>query len=587
MNTNRTILVIDEEAYLLRNFLRTAESAGYQITGTAVIEEGFHLAKKLKPDVILVNTIPPDGDGIELCKQVKAEPVLSETYIMMLSTGKDELDAHPRKPEIDVDDYVPKPISSRELLARIQAMLRVKNVETQLSNALQELRRKNDLLLTTQKQLQELQQKDDTSLSGIHEQLDAFPPSHEELYNALPVGYCAIDKYGLIAEANLRAARLLGVKRSVLVDTLFPDYIVEDDVGRFFLHLAKVFETQKRQRCEVRIVQQDGSPRYVLLESIVVRQRKEILEQCGTTITDITQYKRARKQARETGKFYRKILNNFADVVFITDDFGAFTFISPSVRSIWGYSDEEVQRLGNIETLLGRRPFKPVDLQERQEIPNIECEITDKSGARHVLLITVYRVAMQAGTVLYSCRDITDYKEQRQEYLPQAHHVFQDTEETPPDIMYIYDLEEERTIYPVHQVPTFLGYDPQKIQELGPMAFESLLHPSDLTRLELFRQQWEMGAADEEVLNLEYRLKAAHGEWRWFRVQEKVLLRDVDEAVKQILGRAWDITGQKFKEEDFQEIIIPLKTEPRQIQQKPVRKPARKPKNRRVTSKRR
>jgi len=122
------------------------------------------------------------------------------------------------------------------------------------------------------------------------------------------------------------------------------------------------------------------------------------------------EYKHAEEELRESEELHRITLGNISDAVFITDDNGAFTFICPNVDVIFGYSFEEAQAFENISRLLGDGLFSHDELRNLGEIRNIEWEVTDKSRKAHHLLINVKHVSVKGGTVLYSCRDITERK---------------------------------------------------------------------------------------------------------------------------------------------------------------------------------
>ncbi len=106
-----------------------------------------------------------------------------------------------------------------------------------------------------------------------------------------------------------------------------------------------------------------------------------------------------------------------SDAVFITDDAGAFVYICPNVDVIFGYSNQEVEELGNITALLGDGFVDHEQLRSSGEMKNIEREITDKSGNGHSLLVNVKGVSIKGGTVLYTCRDITERKRAEEELL--------------------------------------------------------------------------------------------------------------------------------------------------------------------------
>ena len=113
---------------------------------------------------------------------------------------------------------------------------------------------------------------------------------------------------------------------------------------------------------------------------------------------------------RASEELHRATLTNISDAVFLTDDEGAFTFVCPNVDVIFEYAPDEVHAMGRIGRLLGDNLFDLRDFVSRGQIQNIECEATSKSGEQRALLVHVKRVSIQEGTVLYSCRDVTDRK---------------------------------------------------------------------------------------------------------------------------------------------------------------------------------
>jgi diguanylate cyclase (GGDEF)-like protein/PAS domain S-box-containing protein len=131
---------------------------------------------------------------------------------------------------------------------------------------------------------------------------------------------------------------------------------------------------------------------------------------------------------RESEELYQLILKNVSDTVLITDDTGTLTFICPNTEVTLGYSYTEIQQFGTIQELFGEDWIEQTELETVNEHCNIERTFIDKIGKHRVLLINVKRVKIQAGTRLYSCRDITDQKI-TQEALYQAQKELERREE--------------------------------------------------------------------------------------------------------------------------------------------------------------
>src|SRR5262245_21536691 len=116
---------------------------------------------------------------------------------------------------------------------------------------------------------------------------------------------------------------------------------------------------------------------------------------------------------RESEELHRITLLNMSDAVFVTNDQGAFTFICPNVDVIFGDDHDEVRRMERISRLLGRDLIEP-GRRLANEVQNVEHEIVTKSGTRRCLLVHVKPVSIKRGTVLYTCRDITERKRAEQ-----------------------------------------------------------------------------------------------------------------------------------------------------------------------------
>ena len=117
------VLIVDDEEHIVELLKFNLENAGYTtITANNGIE-AVELAVKEEPDLILLDLMLPGIDGLEVCKSVKSNKSLSNTSIIMLTAKGEELDKILGL-ELGADDYITKPFSVRELLARVKAVLR-------------------------------------------------------------------------------------------------------------------------------------------------------------------------------------------------------------------------------------------------------------------------------------------------------------------------------------------------------------------------------------------------------------------------------------------------------------------------------
>lgn len=120
MNPSSRVLVCDDEPQILRALKVVLRDAGFEVTAAATAQEALDAASVRPPDAAIIDLVLPDGDGVEICKQLRS---WSEMPIIVLSAVDDE-EQKVRALEAGADDYVTKPFGPRELVARLSAALR-------------------------------------------------------------------------------------------------------------------------------------------------------------------------------------------------------------------------------------------------------------------------------------------------------------------------------------------------------------------------------------------------------------------------------------------------------------------------------
>jgi two-component system alkaline phosphatase synthesis response regulator PhoP len=114
------ILVVDDELSILDLVTAYLENEGYDFRTAMDGRSGLKIARAYKPDIIILDIMLPEMDGIELLTELRRE---SDTYVIMLTAKSEETDKIIGL-SVGADDYITKPFSPRELVARIKAALR-------------------------------------------------------------------------------------------------------------------------------------------------------------------------------------------------------------------------------------------------------------------------------------------------------------------------------------------------------------------------------------------------------------------------------------------------------------------------------
>jgi len=118
-----TVLIVEDEADVVDLLRYNLSKAGFSVLIAKDGLQGLEMARKNRPDIIVLDIMLPGMDGYAVCKALKKDPVTESLPIVML-TAKSELSERVHGLEIGADDYVTKPFSPRELVLRVQALLR-------------------------------------------------------------------------------------------------------------------------------------------------------------------------------------------------------------------------------------------------------------------------------------------------------------------------------------------------------------------------------------------------------------------------------------------------------------------------------
>lgn len=120
MKANARILLVEDEPSIADNVQYALKAASFDVTWAASGQQAIDLFNTDTPDLVILDIGLPDIDGFEVCRQIRAQ---SELPILFLSARSDEIDRVVGL-ELGADDYICKPFSPRELVARVKANLR-------------------------------------------------------------------------------------------------------------------------------------------------------------------------------------------------------------------------------------------------------------------------------------------------------------------------------------------------------------------------------------------------------------------------------------------------------------------------------
>jgi PAS domain S-box-containing protein len=211
---------------------------------------------------------------------------------MIETAGESDQELRKRAEEKVREDESTHEVPSPEAAQQLLHELRVSQIELEMQN--EELRR-------TQHKLEDSRAR------------------YFDLYNLAPVGYLTLSDQGLIMEANLTSAKLLGVARGELVNRPLSDFIFPEDQDCYYLHHKQLAETGVGpQVCELRMVRTDGSLFWAHLEAILVPEIGGV-PGCRIVMSDCTKQKLAELEVHTVKDQWEQTFDAIDDVVTIHD----------------------------------------------------------------------------------------------------------------------------------------------------------------------------------------------------------------------------------------------------------------------------
>jgi two-component system phosphate regulon response regulator PhoB len=123
MTSRKTILVVEDDEDILELISYNLAQEKHTVVKAVTGEDAMRLAHRATPDLILLDLMLPEIDGLDVCKRLKADPQTQYIPIIMVTAKGEEADVVTGL-ELGADDYIPKPFRPKELVARVRAVLR-------------------------------------------------------------------------------------------------------------------------------------------------------------------------------------------------------------------------------------------------------------------------------------------------------------------------------------------------------------------------------------------------------------------------------------------------------------------------------
>jgi PAS domain S-box-containing protein len=449
-----------------------------------------------------------------------------------------------------------RPEEAAELRKRAEDVVREKgalspeNIES-MSPA--EIRRMVEDLRVHQIEL-EMQNEE---LRRAQAELEAARERYFSFYDLAPVGYATVSEKGMILEANLTTATLLGVAKSEVLKKPLSHSILKEDEDIYYLHINQLIKTATPQTWELRMVKANGTEFWVRLLATPVRDTNGEQELCIVLI-DITDRKRAEEAAEKSDERYAMTLVAVDDGLWDWNIPSGKAFFSTAYYSILGYEDGEFP--ADYDTW--RRIVHPDDIDSVEQVLqqstqsgkvfSIDLRMKMKSGEWRWVCTRGKAVELDADgktqRMVGTLSDITERK-QAEGQLREISRRFHLAAASAKAGVWDWNLHTNEMIWDERMYELYgLTHDdfPGGIQ-----AWERGLHSDDASRA---IEECQAALRGERVFDTEFRINHPDGTVVYIKANGLVM-RDEKGTPLRMIGLNIDISERKKAEEKIQNLL--------------------------------
>ncbi len=392
--------------------------------------------------------------------------------------------------------------------------------------------------------------------------LDAERARYFDFYDLAPVGYCTLSEKGLILEANLTTATLLGVHRGALIMQPFSRFFLKNYADLFYRHRKMLVETGEPQSCELQMIKPDGTPFWASLTTTLsspvaatTAQKTHGLPVLRIVLSEISERKQIEAALQESEQRFRSLMENIPGVAVQGYTLnGTVTFWNPASERLYGYSASEALGTNlldlNIPAEMKEGVAEAIQqmVKTGEPIPASESFLKRKDGSRVPVFSSHALVNPIGRSPELFCLDIdlTERKE-AEEALREQKEFFHLIAENIGDFIAVVDPEGRR-LYNSPSYKKFFG-DPRDL--LGTDSFAQI-HPEDRERVkQVFRETVHTG----QGYPLEYRLVMTDGSVREMESRGSVI-KNAEGRVARVVVVAQDITERKQMEYQLRQLAF-------------------------------
>ncbi len=400
----------------------------------------------------------------------------------------------------------------------------------------------------------ELQMQNE-ELRRILAELDSSQARYFDFYDMAPVGYCTVGDTGLILEANLTSASMMGVSRSALLKNRFSRFVHRDDQDIFYALRQQIVASGGARTCELRLIKADGLAVWTRLNAMTVSSggAPAVLR---IVLSDISEQIQAKAALQQSKHFKQTILDSISDEIVVLDHAGMVLAVNRSWQ-VFSSNNGAMADDPACAMTPGANYLKVCDAQSLAGIQGVmqgrlpsftfeyPCHAPQQQRWFSMKVTPMGDAAF--GSVVIVHTEITPRVRLEQE-RGEALALLQKIANRVPGLVYKYELRPDGRssfLYASEAIHDIYRVSPQQAREDGSIVLDRV-HPDDLDRVIASIAQ---SARDLSPWTEEYRVRFDDGTVRW--LQGNALAQREGDGATLWHGFITDVTERKLAEEEL------------------------------------
>ena len=331
------ILCVDDDANLLQINASILQSAGYTVVEACSGDECLRRVREDRPDLVLLDVMLPDASGFDLCKKIKEDPELTGPYVILISGMETSSGSKIKGLEIGADGYIARPVSGHELLARIQAILRVKITETALRKSMER---------------------------------------YQTLIETMSDGLGIVDEDLVMTFVNDKFCEITGYPREEIIGRPAMEFLDRENQEILKDRFEKVKE-KITDPFELKTKGKDLRDIYTIISPKPLFDGNGNFKGAFAVVTDITKSKHYEEALKRNLGHIKTILESVGDGIYGVDMNGNTIFVNPALLRMTGYEEKEL--IGRNLHYILRHSRSDGSLYEREDCPILSTLLKGES----------------------------------------------------------------------------------------------------------------------------------------------------------------------------------------------------------------